>query len=88
MVMTSDTLGDAITAALLPLVKAMVEHPDDVRIECNCSPNKTMFVSLFVKKEDRGVVIGREGKTAYAMRTLLSNICGRYQHRSILEIVE
>ncbi len=88
MVMTSELLLGEIEAAFTPLLKALVNYPDSLKIESVVSSNRTVFVSLFSHREDSGVLIGRDGKTAHALRQLLSNLCARYQHRGLLEIVD
>lgn len=88
MVVTGELLADTIRAALIPMVKAMVDNPDDVRVDCDATPNKTIFVHFTVHRDDRGIVIGRDGKAAHAIRTLLASIAGKYQHRAVMEIVE
>jgi predicted RNA-binding protein YlqC (UPF0109 family) len=57
--------------ALEHLVKGIVDHPDDVRVESATTP-RGETLELRVHPEDLGRVIGRSGRTAKALRTLVS----------------
>ena len=67
------------------IAKNLVNNPEDVRVE-ESEENGTVKLRLFVKEEETGKVIGKEGKTAKAMRTLLTAIASKNQKRVILEI--
>ena len=69
------------------IAKALVDHPDQVVIE-EITTQQILVVELKVAKEDIGKVIGKKGKTAQAMRTILSCASAKTQKRAILEIVE
>ena len=60
-----------LSSALEHLVKGIVDHPDDVRIEVTQSA-RAEVLEIHVKPEDRGRVIGRGGRNAKALRTLVS----------------
>jgi predicted RNA-binding protein YlqC (UPF0109 family) len=60
-----------LAAALEHIVKGIVDHPDDVRISSSSSPRGDLL-EVRVHPEDRGRVIGRGGRTAKALRTLIS----------------
>ena len=67
--------------------RALVDHPDDVKVETVDGPQATI-VELRVHPEDLGKVIGRQGRTAKAMRTLLGASGMKVHKRFTLEIVE
>lgn len=67
------------------IAKHLVDHPDMVRIELEEKDNKAIF-RLSVGEEDVGKVIGRKGRTAQAMRTLLAAVAAKEGKRAILEI--
>ena len=69
------------------IVKALVDQPEEVSVnEIGCS--HTTVLELRVAKTDMGKVIGKQGKTAQAIRTILSAAAGKTRQRYILEIVE
>ncbi len=53
------------------IAKALVDNPDDVSV-AEIVGNQTSVLELKVAKEDLGKVIGKQGRTARAMRTILS----------------
>jgi predicted RNA-binding protein YlqC (UPF0109 family) len=69
------------------IARALVDHPDDVKVETVDGP-QTTIVELRVHPEDLGKVIGRQGRTAKAMRTLLGASGMKVHKRFTLEIVE
>jgi len=60
-----------LAAALEHIVTGIVDHPDDVSITESTSPRGDLF-EVRVHPDDRGRVIGRGGRTAKALRTLMS----------------
>jgi uncharacterized protein len=60
-----------LSAALEHIVKGIVDHPDDVTIRSSSSPRGDVL-EVRVHPDDRGRVIGRGGRTAKALRTLVS----------------
>ena len=60
-----------LSSALEHLVKGIVDHPDDMRIEVTQSA-RAEVLEIHVNPEDRGRVIGRGGRNAKALRTLVS----------------
>ncbi|MCM3696822.1 RNA-binding protein [Microbacterium oleivorans] len=60
-----------LAAALEHIVKGIVDHPDDVAIASSTSPRGEVL-EVRVHPDDRGRVIGRGGRTAKALRTLIS----------------
>jgi predicted RNA-binding protein YlqC (UPF0109 family) len=69
------------------IVTALVDHPDQVQIQ-ETEQDDTIIIELRVAKEDLGKVIGKQGRTARAMRSLLSAAAGKINKRSRLEIME
>lgn len=66
--------------------KYLVDHPDSVTVTENVNEEQKYVLSLRVHAEDIGKVIGKQGKTAQAMRTLLTAIAAKEGKRAILEI--
>lgn len=69
------------------MAKALVDHPDKVRVS-EIEGEQTSVIELKVAKEDLGKVIGRQGRTARAMRTILSAASTKLNKRAVLEIIE
>lgn len=69
------------------IATALVDHPDKVQIE-EKEQDDTVVIELTVAKEDLGKVIGKQGRTARAMRSLLAAAAGKENKRSRLEIME
>jgi hypothetical protein len=69
------------------MAQALVDYPDDV--ECTeVIGEQTSVIELRVAKDDLGKVIGKQGKTAKAMRTILSAASSKIHKRAVLEIIE
>lgn len=69
------------------IVAKLVDNPDAVEI-AEREEGDTIIIELRVAKEDLGKVIGKQGRTAKAMRSLLSAAAGKFEKRSRLEILE
>jgi len=69
------------------IAQALVDNPDQVSVE-EVEGNQTSVLELKVAKEDLGKVIGKQGRTARAMRTILSAASAKIKKRSVLEIIE
>ena len=69
------------------IVQALVDQPDHVLVT-EIEGDHTNVLELSVAKSDMGKVIGRKGRTAQAIRTILSAAAGKTRKRFILEIVE
>jgi predicted RNA-binding protein YlqC (UPF0109 family) len=72
---------------VIAIVKALVDSPDEVRIE-EIAGEHAHILELHVAKEDIGKVIGRGGAHASAIRTLMAAGSGKAKRRYILEIIE
>lgn len=70
------------------LVKSLVDQPDKVSITENHKDAGTLVYELRVAKDDIGKVIGKRGRTAQSIRTLLSAAGSKIGKRTGLEIVE
>jgi len=69
------------------IAKAIVDAPDQVTVE-TIDENDTVVLELKVASTDLGKVIGKQGRTARAMRNLLSAAAIRSNRRYVLEILE
>lgn len=69
------------------IAQALVDNPEQVRVE-EVAGNQTSVLELKVAKEDLGKVIGKQGRTARAMRTILSAASAKVKKRTVLEIIE
>jgi predicted RNA-binding protein YlqC (UPF0109 family) len=69
------------------IAKALVDDPSKVAATEEME-NETTVIKLTVAKEDMGRIIGKEGRTAKAMRTLLNAVSTKSNKKAILKIVE
>ena len=69
------------------IARALVDNPDQVRVS-EIEGEKTSVIELSVAKDDLGKVIGKQGRTARAMRTILSAASTKARKRAVLEIIE
>jgi len=69
------------------LVKSIVAHPEDVKTERTVD-ERGVLISLHINQEDMGYVIGRQGQTARAIRTLVKIVGAQNNARVNLKIVE
>ena len=69
------------------IAKALVDKPEEVGVT-EIAGVQTSVIELKVAKEDLGKVIGKQGRTARAMRTILSAASTKVNKRSVLEIIE
>ncbi len=80
--------GGAVLKELIEYIaKALVDNPDQVKVS-EIEGEKTSVIELNVSKEDLGKVIGKQGRTARAMRTILSAASTKVKKRAVLEIIE
>jgi len=73
--------------ALEHLVKGIVEHPDDVHVALR-ERHRGKVLEVRVNPEDLGKVIGRGGRTARALRTVMGAIGGRGVRVDLLDVDE
>ncbi|MCK5098913.1 MAG: KH domain-containing protein, partial [Desulfobacteraceae bacterium] len=64
------------------IAKALVDNPDDVNVS-EVEGNQTSILELKVAKDDLGKVIGKQGRTARAMRTILSAASAKIHKRTV-----
>jgi len=69
------------------IAQALVDNPDKVEVT-EVIGEQTSVIELRVAKEDLGKVIGKQGRTAKAMRTILSAASTKIRKRTVLEIIE
>ena len=69
------------------IAKSLVDQPDAVKV-AEVDGERTSVIELSVAKEDMGMIIGKQGRTATAMRTLLNAAGMKQKKRTILEIIE
>ena len=69
------------------IAQALVDSPEEVEV-LEVMGERTSVIELKVAKDDLGKVIGKQGKTARAMRTILSAASTKVKKRSVLEIIE
>ena len=70
------------------IAKHLVDSPENVTVEEITAEEKKIILSLKVKPDDVGKVIGKHGRTAQAMRTLLTAVAAKEGKRAMLEIVD
>ncbi len=69
------------------IAKALVEHPDDVKVK-ETEGSQATLLELRVADGDLGKVIGKQGRTARAIRTILNASGTKLKKRFVLEILE
>jgi len=69
------------------IAKSLVDNPDAVQV-AEVEGEQTSVLELKVAKEDLGKVIGKQGRTARAMRTILGAASTKARKRCVLEILE
>ena len=69
------------------IAQALVDHPEEVSVT-EVEGNQTSVLELKVAKEDLGKVIGKQGRTARAMRIILGAASAKIKKRTVLEIIE
>lgn len=72
---------------ILYVSKSLVDMPDEVSVN-EVVGEQTTVIELKVDKSDLGKVIGKQGRTARALRTILNAASTKLKKRSVLEILE
>jgi len=67
--------------------KSLVDNPEEVSVT-ELEGEQTTVIELKVAKEDMGKIIGKQGRTAMAMRTILGAASTKMRKRSVLDILE
>ena len=70
---------------LVELVKPLVTHPEDIQVSVNAENEKNTIVSVLVNKDDIGRVIGKKGRVASSIRTLVYAAAMRYNENVSIE---
>jgi len=69
------------------IAKSLVDQPDLVKVT-EVRGETTSVIELSVVKEDIGKIIGKQGKTATAIRTIMNATSQKMKRRSVLEIID
>ena len=69
------------------IVRALVDKPEEVTVTA-IEGNQATVLELKVAKEDLGKIIGKQGRTAKSLRTIVGAASGKERKRVVLEIVE
>ena len=69
------------------IIQALVDHPEQVAIS-ELEGKQSTLLEIKVAKEDIGKIIGKQGRTAQAIRTILNAASGKAKKRTIVEIIE
>jgi len=72
---------------IVHIAKSLVDNPEQVEVN-EVEGSQTCVLELRVAKEDLGKVIGKQGRTARAIRTILAAASAKIKKRSVLEIIE
>lgn len=79
--------SDELRELIEYLARALVDLPDQVHVK-QIEGEQTTVIELKVAKEDLGKVIGKQGRTARAIRTILNGASTKLKKRTVLEIIE
>ncbi len=80
---TTGSVKDLVTF----IAQNLVDNPSSVSVG-EVSSGQTMVLELHVAKTDIGKVIGRQGRTAQALRTIINAASAKDRKRTVLEIIE
>jgi predicted RNA-binding protein YlqC (UPF0109 family) len=69
------------------IATALVDHPEEVRVS-EVAGEQSSVIELKVAREDVGKIIGKKGKTAQAIRTILSGASAKLHKKIVLEIID
>lgn len=69
------------------IAEALVDYPEQVEVS-EVQGEQTSVIELKVAKEDLGKIIGKQGRTARSIRTILSAASAKIKKRCVLEIIE
>lgn len=82
--MTSDV---SLKELILYMAKSLVDRPEAVEVD-EVPEDQTLVLELQVDPDDLGKVIGKQGRTARAMRSILAAASTKQRRRAVLEILE
>ncbi len=83
----SKTVVSEMQTLMSEIARALVDESAAVKVEV-LTENETTVLRLYVSPSDIGKVIGKQGRTARSLRTILSAASMKFQHRFSLDIVE
>ncbi len=69
------------------IAQALVDHPEQVEVS-EVKGHRILLIELKVAKEDIGKIIGKQGRNAQAIRTILRAASAKMKKRTVLEIIE
>jgi predicted RNA-binding protein YlqC (UPF0109 family) len=69
------------------IARELVDKPEEVTV-AEIEGNRTSVLELKVAKDDLGKVIGKRGRIAHAMRTIVGSVSAKEKKRTVLEIME
>jgi predicted RNA-binding protein YlqC (UPF0109 family) len=84
---TATEPAELMKQLVLEIVQALVDQPDDVKVELIDDHDSTV-IRLRVAHQDIGKVIGKQGRTARSLRTILGAASMKLHHRFALDILE
>jgi predicted RNA-binding protein YlqC (UPF0109 family) len=76
-----------MTQLIAEIAKALVDSPDNVKVEA-ITEQDTTILRLHVAQSDVGKIIGKQGRTARSLRTILSAASMKVHHRYSLDIID
>jgi len=79
--------AEKIKQLVLEIVQALVDQPDDISVEL-IENSESSILRVRVAPQDIGKVIGKQGRTARSLRTILGAASMKLQHRFSLDIIE
>ena len=82
-----ETEIEAVRELIEIMAKALVEYPDQVSVG-EIAGEHALVIELKTAKEDLGKIIGKKGRNAQAMRTILNAASAKLRKRVVLEIIE
>lgn len=81
-----ESQGGQLQELITYLAKAIVDNPDSVDVR-ELEGGHSTLIELRVKQSDVGMVIGKRGRTAVALRTILSAVAAKLRKKAVLEII-
>jgi len=78
---------DKLKELLIHIAQSLVDFPEQVEVK-EVAGEQTAVLELKVAQEDLGKIIGKQGKTAKAIRTILGAAAAKLRKRAVLEILE
>jgi predicted RNA-binding protein YlqC (UPF0109 family) len=85
--LTADQRDIPLKSLIKHIVQELVDHPEQVTIS-EIEGTQSMVLEIKVAKEDIGKIIGRQGRTAQAIRTILNAVSAKAKKRTTMEIIE